>query len=304
MVNLISEHERSLATLIILCYNQESYIEEAIDSALAQTYHPLEIIVSDDCSNDRTYELAKAKVSNYSGAHKIIIRQNEKNLGVARHFSLLSKLASGEIVIAAAGDDISLPERTSLVMGAFKKYPNLTFYETALLEFGENMSSIEYFSYRDRKLFEIFSLIQTLRTRLVGAGRAYRKEVLLKFPPLNTSCPSEDSPSILRCLIIGAGLYEPIVSVKHRKHGENLSNPHKISTAKLVALKQQYLSDIDYSIKNNLSCLKTLVVLRKSIALQSDYRICKKRIGDCAFSYQFILLNLRLIYIKTKLYFR
>ena len=41
-------------TFVLLAYNQEKYIREAVDGALAQTYHPLKIILSDDCSSDRT----------------------------------------------------------------------------------------------------------------------------------------------------------------------------------------------------------------------------------------------------------
>ena len=41
-------------TLAVIAYNQERFIREAIEGAFAQTYQPLEIILSDDCSSDRT----------------------------------------------------------------------------------------------------------------------------------------------------------------------------------------------------------------------------------------------------------
>jgi glycosyltransferase involved in cell wall biosynthesis len=48
--------DRSLVTFALFAYNQEKYIREAVEGALAQTYEPLEIILSDDCSSDRTFE--------------------------------------------------------------------------------------------------------------------------------------------------------------------------------------------------------------------------------------------------------
>ena len=47
---------KPLISFLLLTYNQENYIQDAINGALAQTYSPLEIIISDDCSTDGTYK--------------------------------------------------------------------------------------------------------------------------------------------------------------------------------------------------------------------------------------------------------
>ena len=49
--------DRPLVTFALFAYNQEEFIREAVEGAFAQTYEPLEIILSDDCSSDRTYEI-------------------------------------------------------------------------------------------------------------------------------------------------------------------------------------------------------------------------------------------------------
>ena len=49
--------ERPLVTFALFAYNQENYIRAAVEGAFAQTYQPLEIILSDDCSKDRTFEI-------------------------------------------------------------------------------------------------------------------------------------------------------------------------------------------------------------------------------------------------------
>ena len=51
-----------MANLVSICiptYNGEAYLAEALQSAIAQTYRPLEIIVSDDASKDRTLDIVK-----------------------------------------------------------------------------------------------------------------------------------------------------------------------------------------------------------------------------------------------------
>lgn len=100
-----------LVTLTITTYNHERYIAEAVLGALAQIYSPLEIIISDDCSIDNTFEIAQNLVKNYRGPHKIILNRNEKNIGLIAHVNKVLALARGELILGSSGDDISLPNR-------------------------------------------------------------------------------------------------------------------------------------------------------------------------------------------------
>ena len=49
--------EKKLVSYCLFAFNQEKYINEAIKGALNQTYSPLEIIISDDCSTDLTFQI-------------------------------------------------------------------------------------------------------------------------------------------------------------------------------------------------------------------------------------------------------
>ena len=77
--------DHPLVSVCMLCYNQEQYITEAVGSMLAQTYSPLEIIVSDDCSTDRTWEILQKIKDDYTGPHQLIIHRNEKNQRIIRN---------------------------------------------------------------------------------------------------------------------------------------------------------------------------------------------------------------------------
>jgi len=105
--------ERPLVTFALFAYNQEKYIREAVEGAFAQTYQPLEIILSDDCSSDRTFEIMQEMAAKYKGPHQVRATRNIKNLGVTQHFLTRCKEAKGGIIVVAAGDDISLPTRVA-----------------------------------------------------------------------------------------------------------------------------------------------------------------------------------------------
>ena len=85
-----------------------------MQGAFEQTYTPLEIILSDDCSTDRTFEIMEEMAGKYNGINKVILCRNEKNLGLIEHINKLMKIENGELIIVAAGDDISLPDRVQL----------------------------------------------------------------------------------------------------------------------------------------------------------------------------------------------
>jgi len=110
----ISKHteERPLVTFALFAYNQEKYIREAVEGAFSQTYEPLEIILSDDCSSDRSFEIMQEMAKAYCGTKKVIVRKTKKNRGTLLHVVEVAKLAKGELIILAAGDDISKPHRT------------------------------------------------------------------------------------------------------------------------------------------------------------------------------------------------
>ena len=89
-------------------YNAEKYITEAIDSILNQTYHNFELIIADDCSTDKTWQI----IREYSEKDpRIVAIQNKKNLYIAENRNNLISLAKGEYIAWQDADDISLSDR-------------------------------------------------------------------------------------------------------------------------------------------------------------------------------------------------
>jgi glycosyltransferase involved in cell wall biosynthesis len=93
-------NNRPLVTIMIPTYNQAAFLTRAIDSAIAQDYPNMEIVVSDDNSTDNTTGV----ITKY--ADKVRISRNQTNLGrVGNYKHTLENLARGEWVINLDGDD-------------------------------------------------------------------------------------------------------------------------------------------------------------------------------------------------------
>jgi len=91
----------SLVSVVIPCYNQAHYLPDAIESVLAQTYRPLELIVVDDGATDCTSEVAAA----YGEVR--CLRQPNQGLSAARNAGLAA--SRGEYVVFLDADDRLLP---------------------------------------------------------------------------------------------------------------------------------------------------------------------------------------------------
>src|SRR5258708_6892254 len=79
-----------LISVLMTSYNREDFISEAVESVLAQTCGNFELIVSDDCSTDRTLDIVRSYASKDS---RIRISVNERNLGDYRNRNRAASLA-------------------------------------------------------------------------------------------------------------------------------------------------------------------------------------------------------------------
>jgi len=95
----------------IIAYNQKDYIREAIDSALAQDYPNLEVVVADDASTDGTAEIIAGYARDHLG--RVIAVLNPDNLGITRNSNVGLRACSGDFIAFMGGDDVLLPGKIS-----------------------------------------------------------------------------------------------------------------------------------------------------------------------------------------------
>jgi Glycosyltransferases involved in cell wall biogenesis len=93
-----------LVSVCCITYNHEPYIAQAIEGMLMQkTDLPIELIIGEDCSTNRTREL----VVDYQKKHPDIIREStsEKNVGMHKNGQRMGKACRGEYIALCEGDD-------------------------------------------------------------------------------------------------------------------------------------------------------------------------------------------------------
>ena len=209
-------------TVLVDTYNSGHFIEEAIDSILAQDFPPeqMEILVVDDGSTDDTSE----RVRKYGDRIQYFCKSNG---GQASALNFGIERARGEIVAFLDGDDYWLPDKLHRVVVEFEKHPkaglvyNNFFYKRdpspdRLPNCG--LAGLSGFLPDDRKTLLSYDLFPT-------ATLAFRRSILQRLLPIPEALIVQADAHLSACVIFIA----PIVYVDqpltvYRIHAANLWN--------------------------------------------------------------------------------
>lgn len=120
---------------MIPCFNQAHYLAEAIESVLAQTSPPAEIVVVDDGSDDNSYEVA--------ARYEKVSRMRQENLGVAAARNAGWKATRSTYLVFLDADDRLLPEALEVGAGALERRSQVAFASGFSRDIGDDGKPLE-----------------------------------------------------------------------------------------------------------------------------------------------------------------
>ena len=206
------------ASVLLLTYNQESFVRDALVSLLEQNIDELEIIVSDDQSTDKTWNFIQSVIVNYRGPKKIITNRNERNLGVVANYFKAFDFSSGEVIFTAAGDDVYSPSRCKdcilkWIATAEKK-------DLIACDAFDMDESGQIIKTKHSSKLENWDLKKWVKHRpyIFGAGHMVTRR-LLEVGPIDSDLPYEDQCILFRALLMGGAetISKPLLN--HRRGG-------------------------------------------------------------------------------------
>ena len=236
-----------LVSLCLFFYNQEDFVDDAINGAISQTYGNCEIILSDDCSTDATYDKIKSFTKDYHGSKKIIINRNPINLGLVSHVNkILFELSNGDIVCLQGGDDVSLPNRLQDTVNYFIRYPNLSALTMSYHVIDKYSEYIKDCKTEKDYILNIRNTQYLASSNMMWGltGLAISKTVLNTFEHLDDDCQTEDSTLRFRSILIGDVLTSAIYGLNYRIHDKNISQGAIIFNLKTIPIATQYEKDL------------------------------------------------------------
>lgn len=124
-------------SVIIPCYNQGEYIDEAVDSVLAQTFQDFEIIIVNDGSTD---DFTNEKLKNYNKPKTRVIHTENQGLAAARNNGI--RASSGEYILPLDADDKIKPTFIKTVLNKIINQQHIKAIGTCVEFFGETSGFI------------------------------------------------------------------------------------------------------------------------------------------------------------------
>jgi glycosyltransferase involved in cell wall biosynthesis len=241
-----------LVSVVIPCYNQARYLGEAIQSVLAQTYQPVEVVVIDDGSTDDTYQVAS------SFARVFCIRTGNQGLSAARNVGI--RTSHGTCVVFLDADDRLLDGALEAGVDALRRRPEVAFVFGSFRCIAANGAPLpaepsprdelnHAVGERKRNYAGDDHYCPLMQGNYIGmhATVMYRRSVLEKCRGFNeTLAACEDYDLYLRVARQFPIFYHGQLIAEYRRHADNMSHDNSLMLASALAVlesQREYLGN-------------------------------------------------------------
>ena len=229
-------------SIVITCYNLESFIEEALLSVFAQDYAgPLQIIIVDDASTDRSAEVIANTIRHHGQGKDITFLRQQTNLGIAGTTDKAWALAKYDWIIEADGDDIQFPDRCTRTMELAARYP-----EAGLIIMSHECIDEQGIPFRTRHMIgdddasDFVAQGPAMRAAIYlekgeafpvykdayGCSMAIHKRLITQWGPLTTGDGhfAQDPPWQQRAFLSAPVVWSNALACQYRTHATNILN--------------------------------------------------------------------------------
>lgn len=250
-----------LISIAMCSYNGEKYIKEQLDSIVNQTYKNIEIIITDDCSNDNTVKIIQEYQKNDT---RIKLHQNKTNLGFLKNFEYTISLCTGDYIALADQDDVWKKQKLKTFIENIKD--NVLIYSDAIIiDKDSNEVGAEFIrpgNYLcDGSCNKLFFLINVVS----GNTLMFKRELIQYILPIPKNITYHDSWIAFVASTYGTITYTTEAMTYYRRYSEQVTHAvkkvHKNFFQKLKHKKELKIQNALMREKE-LKALRTLSILK------------------------------------------
>lgn len=212
-----NEHMECLISIVMPIYNAVSFLKQAIDSLLNQSFHDFELIVVDDASTDHSLNI----LYSYNDP-RIIILKNTTNLGNYPSRNRGMALAKGKYICVMDADDIAMPERLEVQFCFLESHPEVLACGSSYRIIGDERI---YTGVQDYELIQKALLINNC---FLHPSVCFRTNVLEKLGMYNESYVyASDYDFLCRLALEGPVVNLTDILMLYRWHPEQITQAHR-----------------------------------------------------------------------------
>lgn len=253
-----------MVDILMAAYNGERYIAQQIDSILNQTYKDWKLYINDDCSSDKTAEIAEEYAKKYPD--KIIFTKNNVNSGNAgTNFFNMIKNSYADIIMTCDQDDIWLENKVELCVKELenKKEPILIHTDLKLIDEKGNIINNSMIRHQHINPYRNSTNQLIVQNTVTGCTMAFNKALadIIKIPE---GQPVHDWYIAVVASIFGKVKYIDTPTILYRQHGNNYCGAVNMESAEYIAgrfkdsKKGKYMIELGYDMASEIIRLYNL----------------------------------------------
>lgn len=220
-------------TVGLFAYNQERFVQAALDGVYAQTHRPFRLVICDDGSTDATRSKLEDKLRSCPADIEVVRIYSDVNLGVGGIINHASAHFVGRTLVFMAGDDVSEPERVASAHQAIGT--GAAFHYTAVRKMDAEGAFLQQADITQDAECTVADFTSGKMPPIIGASCSYSMDVFTFFGPIDVGLMQEDVILPLRGLLLGAGRFDGRPLVRYRTHATNLFSPsHRQSSTEMA----------------------------------------------------------------------
>ncbi|WP_279145513.1 glycosyltransferase [Photobacterium carnosum] len=268
-----------LVTIVIVCFNNSSFIKDSLDSVMMQDYHNLEVLIYDNGSSDSSVEIIKK----HALYHKSKAFFNEQNLGLIPVLNDSLKKANGKYITFLAGDDRILFDKISYQVKFLEendKYYACAGSQIKIDKNGMNLSKREQKNIIDKFLVVDKKMLFNKTNIIYSPTAIYNKEILKKLGGYDENILIEDLYIYYKAAFNNYELaLIPKVFTEYRIHNNNSHTKYDWMVDNKIKILELYNYKIGYEDLKRLIYLESFYILAKSnkkraLTMLSDVFLC------------------------------
>jgi glycosyltransferase involved in cell wall biosynthesis len=209
-------------SVLMSVYNAESYLRDAIDSILQQTFKEFEFVIIDDASSDNSKQIIQSYLDK-----RIKLIENEQNLGLTRSLNKGIGYCEGEFIARMDADDVAAPHRLKEQWSFMREHPEVGVCGSWVYYSSQGGSQVLWkYPLRD----EDIRIELLLKSRIAHPSAMIRKKVLtdhhLSYDTEFTTSQDYDLWVRMSHYCKLANLPEPLLT--YRYHTQSISSQKQI----------------------------------------------------------------------------
>lgn len=257
-----------LVSVTISAYNHERYIKECIRSIIAQTYENIELLVIDDGSKDRTFEILQSLKPECEKRFVRVVFETHTNRGMPKTSNILIEKARGTYIYGIASDDKAKPYAIERLHDFLSRNPDyvLAVGDNEMIDqdsnriYWDNERNVvsaenavcrtvgEDLGINDTDKFGRYETL--LRANHVPNGYLIRRQAMIDCGKYDPDILLEDWYIHLQLIKIGKLKYIPEVLFSYRWHDSNTIKSEAIEKKRKEIYRQIYLHEKSYCFSN------------------------------------------------------